>query len=395
MKNLSSDSEATRTQHGAVLPLAMLILLVLSAVLLGLGSLTGQEPLAARNHTLVAQSQGMAEAGIDRALWALSTPDAADGVAWSAPAPAPYDGSRLIDVAVDGLPLGAFRLTISGSSDRQRQVVATGFAPGIPGQLGQARQDVSATAVRLRFPSLPAGLTVRGDVQIGPGVVIDAAEDGSCGSAAGTWSSGTITFGPASQVRGRGGDPMAPNGAADARQAQDPAAFDALVFDAAEMSAFKAFARARGTYYQGTVIFDATRPIPDGLVFVDTASGQTISPATPAADLASVSVRDGAAIDPNRLVRGWIVVNGGLTLDGDFTLQGLAFAADRLQQSGRAQIRGAAVAGHVRSASPSLIEALPGSAPALTWSCEAGKTGGGSIPQRWLVKPGSYREAVS
>ena len=31
---------------------------------------------------------------------------------------------------------------------------------------------------------------------------------------------------------------------------------------------------------------------------------------------------------------------------------------------------------------------------ALTWSCETGRTGGGTIPQRWLVKPGSYREAA-
>jgi hypothetical protein len=388
MKNFSN-------QHGAVLPLAMLILLILSAVLLGLASLTGQEPLAARNHTLVAQSQGIAEAGLDRALWALSTPAAADGVAWEVPVPAPYDGSRLIDVTLDGVPLGAFRLTISGGGDRQRKVVVTGFAPGIPGQLGQARQDVSATAIRLRFPALPAGLTVRGDLQVGPGVVIDAAEDASCGSAAGTWSSGATTFGPGSQVRGGGGDPMAPNSAADSRQVQDPALFDAMTFDAAEMSAFKALARARGTYYQGTVTFDATQPIPDGLVFVDTVSGQPISPATAPADLASVSVRDGAAIDPNRLVRGWIVVNGSLAMDGDLTLQGLAFAADRFSQSGSIRIRGAAAAGHVRSAAPSLIEARPGSAPALTWSCAAGKTGGGSIPQRWMVKPGSYREAVS
>ena len=385
----------TLDQHGAVLPLAMLILLVLSAVLLGLASLTGQEPLAARNHTLGAQSQGMAEAGLDRALWALGAPGAADGVAWAGPVPAPYDGSRLIDVTVDGLPLGAFRLTISGAGDRQRQVVVTGFAPGTPGQLGQARQDVSATAIRLRFPSPPAGLTVRGDLQVGPDVVIDASADGSCGSAAGTWSSGATTLGPGSQVRGRGGDPIAPNGVADFRQAQDPGVFDALTFDTAEMSAFKALARARGTYYQGAVTFDATRPIPDGLVFVDTVSGQPIAPATPAADLASVSVRDGAAADPNRLVRGWIVVNGSLAIEGDLTLQGLAFAADRFTQSGTAQIQGAAIAGHVRSATPSVIEARPGSAPALTWNCEAGKTGGGSIAQRWMVKPGSYREAAS
>jgi hypothetical protein len=395
VKDLFSRSENVTREHGAVLPLAMLILLVLSAVLLGLASLTGQEPLAARNHTLVAQAQGMAEAGLDRALWALSTPGAVDGVAWASPASAPYDGSRSIDVTIDGLPLGAFRLTVSGNGDRQRQLVVTGLAPSTPSQLGQARQDVSATAIRLRFPSLPAGLTVRGDLQVGPGVVIDAAADGSCGSAAGIWSSGVTTLGPGSQIRGGSGDPMAPNGAADFRQVQDPAVFDALTFDAAEMSAFKALARVRGTYYQGAVTFDATRPIPDGLVFVDTVSGQPISPATPVADLASVSVRDGAAPDPSRLVRGWIVVNGSLAIDGDLTIQGLAFAADRFSQSGTAQIRGAAAAGHIRSSTPSLIESRPTSSPALTWSCEAGKTGGGSIPQRWLVKPGSYREAAS
>src|SRR5690242_3564562 len=100
-----------RDEHGAVLPLAMLSLLVLSAVLLGLSLLSGQEPLVARNHTLMAQAQAMAEAGLDRALWALSTPDAADGIPWFAPVPAPYDGSRVVGVAVGGMPLGGFRLT--------------------------------------------------------------------------------------------------------------------------------------------------------------------------------------------------------------------------------------------------------------------------------------------
>ena len=161
------------------------------------------------------------------------------------------------------------------------------------------------------------------------------------------------------------------------------------------MSAFKALARARGTYYQGAVTFDASRRVPDGLVFVDTVSGQPISTATPATDLASVVVRDGAPSNPNGLIRGWIVVNGSLSVEGDLTLEGLAFAADRFSQSGSARIRGAAIAGHVRSTAPSLVEARPSSGPALTWSCEMGKTGGGSIPQRWMVKPGSYREAAT
>ncbi len=386
MKSLFSDA---RSNQGAVLPLAVVILLLLSVVLLGLASLTGQEPLSARNHTLLAQAQALADAGLDRALWALSNPGAPDGVVWSAPAPSPYDGSATMDLTVNGRSLGGFRLRIVGTGDRQRQVLATGFAPSVSGALGQARRSVSATAVRLRLPTLPAGVTVRGDLRVGPGVIIDAAGDASCGSPAGTWSTGTTTLGTGSQILGLSGSPI---GTADVRQTQDPASFDAVVFDSAELSAFKALARAQGTYYRGSIAFDATRPLPGGLVFIDTASGQAISPATPDTDLAAVTVRDGAAPNPDGRLRGWIVVNGSLAMDGQVVLEGLAFAADRFTQSGRAQIRGAAVAGHIRSASPSLIEARPETGPALAWSCQAARTGGGGIPQRWLIKPGTYRE---
>jgi hypothetical protein len=362
----------------------MLSLLVLSAVLLGLSLLGGQEPLVARNHMMMAQAQAMAEAGLDRALWALSTPDAADGVPWSAPAPAPYDGSRLIGVAIDGVSLGGFRLTISGTGDRQRQVIATGLVPGDSGPLGRARQDISATAIRLRFPSPPAAIAVRGDLQVGPGVVVDAT-DGACGGQAGSWSSGATTLGAGSRVQGRDGD---------VQQAQDVRAFDDRTFGASELGALKALARVRGTYYQGPVSFDARRPVPDGLIFVDTVSGRPITAATPDADLATVSLGEGASAGRSGVVRGWIVVNGSLAIGGDVALEGLAFAADRFSQAGTARIRGSVIAGHVRSTEPSVIEARPTAGPALAASCEVGRTGGGVIPQRWIVKPGSYREAA-
>jgi hypothetical protein len=381
-------------QHGAVLPLAMVSLLVLSAVLLALSLLTGQEPLAARNHTMIAQAQALAEAGVDRALWALSTPGAPDGIAWEAPIPAPYDGSRLIGVAVDGVPLGGFRVTISGTGDRQRQIVATGLVPGDSGPIGRARQDISATAVRLRFPSPSAPIMVRGDLEIGSGVTVDASQDASCGSRPGTWSTGATSLSAGSQVRGRGGDPAIPNGEADIRQRQEPGVFDELTFDPAELSALKALARARGTYYQGHVSFDAARPAPDGLVFVDTASGQPISAATSDTDLASVTLGTGASSHSSGVVRGWIIVNGSLSIEGDVTLEGLVFAADRFSQTGTAQVLGAAMAGHVRSIAPSRVEALPTTGPALAWRCETGRTGAGAIPQRWIVKPGTYREAA-
>lgn len=381
-------------QRGAILPFAMVILLVLSAVLIALSMLTGQEPLVASNHVKIVQAQALAEAGLERALWALSSPQSPEGVPWAAAAPAPYDGSQLIGVDTEGEQLGGFRLTISGEGDRQRQVLAIGLAPGNDSFLGRARQEISATVIRLRFPLLPAGLGVRGDLSIGDNVVIDASADGSCGDKAGTWSTGATTLGLASHVQGRVGEPTIPNEAADMAQLQPTAVFDDLAFSPAELSALKAVARARGTYYRGTIAFDATRRLPDGLVFVDTNSGQSITEATPDVDLAVVSVADGAGTGPGGSFRGWLVVNGSLSVAGSVLLEGLVYAADRFSQTGAARLVGAAVAAHARSTVPSLIDARPASGAAVVWSCETGRTGGHAIPQRWIVKPGSYREAT-
>ena len=180
MKPSPPNRVAIRDQRGVVLPLAMASLLVLSAVLVGLSTLAGQEPLVASNHVMIEQAQALAEAGLERALWALSTPESPNGVDWSAPAAAPYDGSGFIGVATElGASLGGFRVTIAGEGDRQRQVIAVGLVPGDFGPLGRARQDISATVIRLRFPGPPAGIAVRGALEIGAGVTVDARTDSS------------------------------------------------------------------------------------------------------------------------------------------------------------------------------------------------------------------------
>lgn len=373
----------------------MLSLLVLSVVLIGLSSLTGREPLVASNHVMIVQAQALAEAGLERALWALSTPDSPHGIPWSTPAAAPYDGSVLTGVTTGfDAPLGGFRVTVAGNGDRQRQVWAIGLVPGDHGARGRARQDINATLVRLRLPDSPAGIAVRGPLDIGGGVAVDALEDGSCGDRSGTWSVGTTTVGTGARIQGRTGDPATPNDPADIRQNQAPEAFDQVAFTAAELQALKAVARVQGTYYQGAVTFDAARRIPDGLIFADTVSGQPVTDTTPATDLAQVSIGEGAPLGPGGVFRGWVIVNGSLALAGGVTLQGLVYAADRFSQTGAARLVGAAMAGHVRSLVPSLLDARPADGPAVGWSCEAGRTGGGTIPQRWLVKPGSYREVA-
>ncbi|HKW90597.1 MAG TPA: hypothetical protein VJX92_01785 [Methylomirabilota bacterium] len=390
---MHASAAQDRGQRGAVLPLTVLILLVLSAVLVGLSMVTGREPAIAGNHVMLAQAQALAEAGLSRGLWALSNPESADGVPTASSAPAPYDGSRLIAVAAGSNPIGGFRLTIGGVGSHEREMVVAGLVPGDEGALGAARQEISATAIRLRFPDPPAGLTVRGDLTIGSGVVVDASADGSCGDRAGTWSTGATTVSAGSRVHGRDATPAIPNQDTDIQQGQPVGGFDDRAFSARDLSALRAIARARGTYYRGPVNFDAAQPMPDGLIFVDTLSGNAITDATPDADLAAVTIRDGA-IRTGGSFRGWIVVNGSLLIEGSALLEGLAYAADRISQTGASRLVGALMAGHVRTAMPSLIDARPEAGAAVVWNCEAGRSGGGSIPQQWILKPGSYREAA-
>src|SRR4029077_10258062 len=106
------------------------------------------------------------------------------------------------------------------------------------------------------------------------------------------------------------------------------------------------------------------RPMPDGLIFVDTVSGQPIAPTTPESDLATVSVSDGAATRPSGVIRGWTIVNGTLSVAGAVTLEGFAFAADRFRQTGAARVLGTVMAGRVPRPAPSLIGARPTARPA-------------------------------
>ena len=56
MKPIIPGPFLLRDQRGSMLPLAMLILLILSAVLASLALLAGQEPIVARNHLMIAQA---------------------------------------------------------------------------------------------------------------------------------------------------------------------------------------------------------------------------------------------------------------------------------------------------------------------------------------------------
>ena len=79
-------------QHGVALPLAMLALVILTVLSLAFMALSKSEPIIASNQARAAAARSLAESGLERALWALTTsviPATLSGVA-----AAPYNGTQ-------------------------------------------------------------------------------------------------------------------------------------------------------------------------------------------------------------------------------------------------------------------------------------------------------------
>jgi hypothetical protein len=376
--------------RGVALPLSLLGLLVLTAVVIGVAAVAATEPTIAANHLRVAEARTAAEAGIEHAAWALGHPESPAGLPDPLPGavPAPYDGSRLVPLAIAGRAVAGFRVTVQpGGGPAERAVSATGFAPDDTAP-GRARQRIQATLHRLRYPDPPAAVTAAGALEVGGAAAIDARGDVSCGARAGAWSGGSAAVAEPARVWGADGNAAA-NEPTDLVSGAPAGELQRYAPSAAELAAMRAYARAHGTYYRGRVLFGGARPMPDGLVFVDTVSGDPVGPATPDADLAAVDLTGPATADPGGVARGWLIVAGTLRVAGGFRMRGFVYAQRGLDIAGdgTARLVGAALSGGaVRLLAPAADPAL------VQYDCAEARTGGGAIPAAWTIKPGSYRE---
>jgi hypothetical protein len=364
---------------------------LLSSLILGLSVMSATEPTIATNQLRTAQARALAEAGLERALWALANAEAPGGLPDPLPAtvPAPYDGSQFIAVAVGGAPLGGFRIAVTaGAAQTERNVLSVGWTPtDDSGDVRpKAHQRIAGTLWRVRVPAETAScaLCVRGELDVTDQVAVDARVDQRCGAKRGVWSSREVTLASSAKIWGADGNDTA-NEVGDYAQSQPAEAALAWIFTDAELLALKRLARSRGSYYRGSVVFDSERPAPEGLVFVDTLSGAPITDATPPADLARVEIRGGA-------FRGWIIAAGSLEISGDARVRGLAYAQDGFAYRGAAPggIEGQVVTVGVRGGSASLSRS--GSGSALAFDCGAAATGDGTVPKGWMLKAGTYRE---
>lgn len=386
----------TGSERGIALPVALLVLLILSSILLALASLTATEPVIATNHYRASVARAMAESGLERAIWALTAsadspaPTGAlappgTGVAGSAP----YDGATW--VAVDSL--GGFTVRVTGVSTTEASVDAVGWHPSNTGGSSRIRSHRRVQAAVMRLPNLgmsaPCAVCVRGQLRVRGSASISAVSDTSCGNKFGVYTSDAVDISGSPEIRGADGDPT-PNQSTDYAQNQPDSSFDEFTLSGTQLDALRAIARSSGTYYQGSVTFSASNRMADGVIFVDTVSGNAIDGTTSSGDFADVQITGNAtASNP---WRGWLVVNGRIRLAGNSPMNGLIYAVDDVDAStGNPTVNGLVISQNVRN--DSRVDMTAGGTASISFNC-VNASGASVVPQGWFLKAGTYREVA-
>ena len=416
-------------QRGVALPMAMLALLILSALVVGFSVLSATEPTIASNQLMVAQARSVAEAGVERAIWALNNPANASGIPATGAIPAPYNGSQLILVSNGGSNLGGFRVivaaattspyppecpAVSSMSRGDRCIVAVGWVPNDTTSSPKAHQKITLriSNPQLVFADPPAALSVRGELQMGGNSLVDSRTDTSCGNKVGTLTTGntdiqgnaTDIWGAAdgndirNEITDAGNGPI-PANAHDVVKNLATASFDQFALTDADINALRLYAKTKGTYLQGTVVFDASNTIPNGLVFIDTVSGtnvtqEGVTPPTPTSDLASAEIHGNPAADPSGIFSGWLFVNGSLAVDGNFLMHGMMYAQNDIGYHGvgTGGVYGAMISRNIRhQVSTSIDSDLLGNA-LINYNCAYARNGGSTVTNTWTITSGTYRE---
>ncbi len=393
-----------RSQRGIALPMALLTMLILTALIAAFTMMGASEPVLANNQLQVAQARAVAESGVEQAVWGLNNPANANGIPNPlVAAAAPYDGSVASPVSVNGNQVGVYTVSVTnGAATNERNIISTGWTPTNLGSGPKVKQKIQVTLFQFRpLDNLPSALTVRGEINVGGHALIDSRSDTSCGNKSGSTSEGATTTGGSAKVYGADGNNVA-NQAGDVIQNVPDATFNNYTYTSDELDALKAIAKARGTYYSGAQVssmsFNSSNNIPNGIVFVDTVSGVNIDKngagTTSTSDFASLDIHGNAPASADGIFKGMLIVAGSLSISGNFQMQGLIYVLNDFtyQGTGTGQIVGAVMSQNVRDTSATSIDTDTGGNSTIIWNCAAVKTGGGQLPPTFTVKPGSYKE---
>jgi hypothetical protein len=304
---------------------------------------------------------------------------------------------------INGSQVGVYTVAMTdGPTASERNIVATGWTPTNVGAGPKVKQRIQVTVFKIKpFSDLPSALTVRGEISAGGHALIDSRSDTTCGNKSGSTSKGATSTSGSASVYGADGDDVA-NNSSDVVQNVPDASFNAWTYTNKDLDALKAFAKANGTYYSGAQVhslsFNSSNRMPNGIIYVDTESGQNIDKdgagTTSTSDFASVDIHGNAPADASGIFSGVLIVAGSLSISGNFQMHGLIYTLNDFtyQGTGTGQIVGAVMSQNVRDVSATSIDTDTGGNSTIIWNCNYVKTGGGQLPQTFTIENGTYKE---
>ena len=243
-----------RDERGVALPMAMIVLVSLTTLMLAFAVLSQTEPVIAHNQLRAAQARAHAEAGLERAVWALSQGVIAPGTNASlaaplvVPTPAPYDGSVFVANGNSGGYLISVTTPDPAGSPNQRQVTSTGWTPtnSVADTRTKSHRRIQATVER--FPAFaldtPCALCVKGDLGVGGNALVDATTDLTCGNKKGAVTAGRTDISGSASIKGADGNAIDNQAGSDYLQNQtDPALFNGITLDAGNFKLLRELAK--------------------------------------------------------------------------------------------------------------------------------------------------------
>ena len=407
MNSTSPRCRRFRNERGMALPMTMIVLTLITTLALAFLALAATEPVIANNHMQSSQARAMAESGIERALFALSSgaiPDPLPDPTPLASAAAPYDGQTYFPLNATG----GFTVLVTngavGAPATERIVTAVGYLPTDPAGPNPtvnpiARRAIRVTATHFKKLDPPCAICAGGeqppfattDIRIGGSAHVSAStSDGArfCGDAplpqAAVMSQGSVT---------QNGSPTlaAPPGGYGDVQNADQSTF--VILSDSEMAMLRDMAKAQGTYLQGSQSFNS--PPPNGLVFIDTPSGNPFTNNSPSSDIIDVDIHGNWG---DQGWSGWLIVAGSVRMSGNIKMTGMLYAQNDviLHGTGTSGFTGSVISTNRMDTTSSRVNDVEdiGNAP-ITYDCPAVRDGGGTISQKWFVRPGTFREISS
>jgi hypothetical protein len=417
-----------RDQRGVALPMAMIVMVLLTSLMLAFAMLAQTEPVIAHNQLRTSQARAQAEAGFERAVWALSqgegvmTPPGTPGPAGSLkspldiPVPAPYTGVAFVANGNSG----GFQVRVTSPDPvalpHHRIVTSTGWS--IPAADARTKSHRRIQATVERFPNFafqtPCALCVRGDLGVGGNALVDgtADTDPACAPRKGAIASGDVTPSGSAIIRGPGGDPSTTEENIDYVQHVNPATFNDITLDAGNFKQLRELAKKNGTYFgpgspngtpasspawTGSVDFSSSNKLKSGMVFIDTLSGNDIPTDVNlqnASDFANVTIHGNPFLDGD--FSGWIVVNGSLNISGNMKINGLVYAVNDFTYNGTGtgEIVGLAISQNIRDTNATSVSSSDSTTTGnsrIKFNCNNIRPPSGN-PIGYALVPGTYRE---